>query len=113
MGRLMKQLRKIPLDREFYERFRDKLELYPVFDLELNAFAVLLRKRVRPSGPSTPAKRQASRAELLSELEAIRNSFSYRLGNTLVEAVVSAGRNTILLPYRLVRLGIEALKKRR
>ena len=51
--------------------------------------------------------------KLRSQLEAARNSLSYRLGNLLVEAVVSPGRNTILLPYRLVRLCMAGLKKRR
>jgi cyclopropane fatty-acyl-phospholipid synthase-like methyltransferase len=38
------QLYKKPLDKDFYDRFRDKLECYPIFDLEMQYFAVLLRK---------------------------------------------------------------------
>jgi cyclopropane fatty-acyl-phospholipid synthase-like methyltransferase len=38
------RLHKIPLDKDFYNRFKDKLELYPVFDLETAFFTVLLRK---------------------------------------------------------------------
>jgi len=34
----------------------------------------------------------------------IESSFSYRLGNMLVRAIASPGCNTILLPYRLIRL---------
>lgn len=34
-----------PLDVDFYNRFREKLELYPVFDLKLDFFDVLLSKK--------------------------------------------------------------------
>jgi len=43
--------------------------------------------------------------------QAIKNSFSYRLGNMLVQAVANPGRNTIFLPYRLIRLTREALRR--
>ncbi len=49
-------------------------------------------------------KHKAERDRLKSQLKAVRNTFSYRLGNMLVQAVASPGRNTILLPYRLIRL---------
>ncbi len=102
-------LRKIPLDREFYDRFKDKLELYPVFDLELNGFAFLLRKGKGASLSSTRNRQQRGSTMIEDEVQAVRNSFSYRLGNMLVEAVAVPGRNTVMLPYRLLRLGILGL----
>ncbi|GAE03157.1 hypothetical protein CBO05C_2847 [Clostridium botulinum B str. Osaka05] len=33
------------IDSDFYERFKEKLELYPIFDLELDFFNVLLSKK--------------------------------------------------------------------
>jgi hypothetical protein len=55
----------------------------------------------------------ADKDRLRNQLEPIRKSFSYRLGNMLVQAVASPGRNTILLPYRLVRLCVAEFKKRK
>ena len=55
---------------------------------------------------------RAESDKLKSQLQAVKSSLSYRLGNTLVEAVARPGRNTILLPYRLARLGMAGLKKR-
>jgi len=40
----------------------------------------------------------------MNKLHALRNSFSYQLGHLLVEAVRTPGRNTLLLPYKLLRL---------
>lgn len=51
--------------------------------------------------------------KLKSQLSAVKNSFSYRLGTMLVQAVYRPGRNTILLPYRLIRLCVTELKKRK
>jgi|GEM_PF-3546760 len=45
--------------------------------------------------------------------QVVKDSFSYRLGSMLVQAVYKPGRNTILLPYRLLRLCIAGFKKRR
>jgi radical SAM superfamily enzyme YgiQ (UPF0313 family) len=56
---------------------------------------------------------KARHDRLKSQLGAVKNSFSYRLGNMLVQAVRKPGRNTILLPYRLIRLCIDGLKKRK
>jgi len=56
---------------------------------------------------------RAERDKLKQELSEVKGSFSYRLGNMLVEALAKPGRNTILLPYRLARLGMAGLKKRR
>ena len=51
--------------------------------------------------------------KLKSEIRAVKDSFSYRLGNILVQAVYRPGRNTILLPYRLIRLCVMEFKKRK
>ena len=56
---------------------------------------------------------RAERDRLKSELQAVKRSLSYRLGDTLVEAVARPGRNTILLPYRLSRLCVGAFRSRR
>jgi 2-polyprenyl-3-methyl-5-hydroxy-6-metoxy-1,4-benzoquinol methylase len=47
------------------------------------------------------------------KLQAIRNSFSFQLGNMLVKAAYKPGRNTVLLPYRLTRICCEEFKKRK
>ena len=94
------------IDTDFYNRFKDKLELYPKFDLELDFFEVLLSRHSARAEQNTVA-------ELPSQLSAVRNSFSYRLGNMLVQAVVSPGRNTVLLPYRLLCLCGTEFKKRK
>jgi len=47
LGIEYEQLQKIELDMDFYERFKDKLEKYPRFDLELEFFNVLLVKNYR------------------------------------------------------------------
>lgn len=96
-------LHRIPLDEDFYDRFRRELERYPRFDLELAFFSVLLRK-------DSPGVKQSSGYE--SRLRAVENSVSYRLGNMVVQAVCKPGRNTVLLPYRLLRLTREALRER-
>jgi len=59
----------------------------------------------------TSARR--TRAYTERELEAVKNSFSYRLGNILVQAIYRPGRNTILLPYHLVRLCVREFRKRK
>ena len=58
-------------------------------------------------------KFKAEQNKLKSQLGAVKNSFSYRLGTMLVQAVYRPGRNTILLPYRLIRLFVRGLKKRK
>ena len=58
-------------------------------------------------------KALAERDELKSQLRVVRSSFSFRLGNMLIQAVCRPGRNTILLPYHLIRLFATELKKRR
>jgi hypothetical protein len=59
------------------------------------------------------ANLQKERDKLTSQLQAIRKSFPFRLGHMLVMAAYEPGYNTILLPYRLIRLCIDGLKKRK
>lgn len=136
------QLRKTKLDMDFYERFRDKLEKYPRSDLELDFFEVLLvkdyeglpevnylkatlareRDARRKEVEESKAKLNTTKAELgttkrettrlKAELAAVRGSLSFQLGSMLVQAVRKPGRNTILLPYRVLRLGVGAVRKR-
>ena len=61
----------------------------------------------------TLRKALAEQEKLKGQLSEIRNSFSFRLGNMLVQAVYSPGRNTVLLPYRLIRLFVRGFRKRR
>jgi 2-polyprenyl-3-methyl-5-hydroxy-6-metoxy-1,4-benzoquinol methylase len=46
-------------------------------------------------------------------LQAVRASFSFRLGSMLVQAIHRPGRNTIFLPYRLIRVCYTEFRKRR
>jgi len=71
-------------------------------------------KKVKRAG-NTAAVRQhkPSHAGFPATEQAIKNSFSYRLGNMLVQAVYKPGRNTIFLPYRLIRLCVTQFKKRK
>ena len=59
----------------------------------------------------TVRQHKLARASSAVTEQVIKNSFSYRLGNMLVQAVYRPGRNTILLPYRLLCLCIAELKK--
>jgi glycosyltransferase involved in cell wall biosynthesis len=45
-------------------------------------------------------------------LRAIEASLSFRLGNMIVQSLSKPGRNTVLLPYRVLRLGIGAVRAR-
>jgi polysaccharide pyruvyl transferase CsaB len=49
--------------------------------------------------------------ELRQTLAAVKNSLSYKLGNVLIQAVRNPGHNTILLPYRLIRLFVMEVRK--
>jgi len=60
----------------------------------------------------TARKTLAEQDKLKKQLSAVKNSFSFRLGNMMVQAVYKPGRNTILLPYRLIRLCVMEFKKR-
>ncbi|GEM_PF-827608 len=63
------------------------------------------------------ARREATRlkAELAKEkrtVQAMRKSISFQLGNMLILAVRRPGRNTVLLPYRIVRLAVRISRRR-
>ena len=47
------------------------------------------------------------------ELELVKDSISYRLGSAIIQALHKPGRNTILLPCRLIRLFVMGFKKRK
>lgn len=149
LGVEFEQLQRTELDRDFYERFKDKLERYPKSDLELEFFHVLLVKNY--GGLSAPqyvkaaltrerdarqkeaekikverntlntrlrsAREEITRlhAKLMEErrtVKAVRNSFSFRLGNMLIRAVRNPGRDAVLLPYHLFRLSVKAMRAR-
>jgi|GEM_PF-897999 len=60
------------------------------------------------------AELNTTKVELSKEqraLQAVRASLPFQLGSILVQAVRNPGRNTILLPYRVFRLGVRALRK--
>ena len=48
---------------------------------------------------------------LQAELAEVRRTIPFQLGDMLIQAVCEPGRNTVLLPYRLIRLTREALGK--
>jgi len=53
------------------------------------------------------------RAQLAKEkrtIQAVRSSLSFQLGNILIQAVRKPGRNTLLLPYRVFRLSVKAMR---
>jgi spore maturation protein CgeB/polysaccharide pyruvyl transferase WcaK-like protein len=62
---------------------------------------------------ATRRERTRLKAELAKEkrtVQAVRSSISFQVGNMLVRAIRKPGRNTILLPYRIFRLGVRAVK---
>jgi len=67
----------------------------------------------RERGEEAVQETLAEQNRLKSQVKAVKNSFSYRLGNMLVQAVTRPGRNTIFLPYRLIRLCLMEFKKRK
>lgn len=89
--------------REIIRRLWPVLLLWPVNELP---FKLQLEE--------VQAEHNKLKAELAAEkkkVQAIRGSFSFQLGNMLVQAVYRPGRNTVLLPYRLIRLTREALRR--
>jgi len=142
LGIEYEQFRKTKLDTDFYERFKDKLEKYPRSDLELDFFQVLLvkdyeglrevdylkatlarerdarRKEVEESRAelnTTKVELNTTKAALAKEkrtVQVVRASLSFQLGNMLILAIRKPGRNTVLLPYRVLRLGIRAVRKK-
>lgn len=84
-----------------------------------------LRREIALTGEIDARKREAkeAKAELVRQtgrlktelakeqrrVQAVRGSLSFQLGNMLVQAVRKPGRNTILLLYRVLNLGIRAV----
>ena len=77
-----------------------------------NPDTVLRRTKYEPSADALP-KALAEQDRLINQLRTVKNSFSYRLGTMLVQAVQKPGRNIVLLPYHLICLCITELKKRK
>ncbi len=88
--------------------YRQQLEELRAEHAGLESEVQSLRKQTK-----SLRKARAEHEQLKRKLRTVRASFSYRLGNMLVRAVVNPSRNTILLPYRMVRLcGMEFRKHR-
>jgi 2-polyprenyl-3-methyl-5-hydroxy-6-metoxy-1,4-benzoquinol methylase len=66
----------------------------------------------RSDNSAAAEQRKLLRGGLLATEQAIKSSFSYQLGYMLVQAVRKPGRNTILLPYRLLQLVVTKFKNR-
>ena len=77
-------LDKRKLDLEFYERFEEKLGRYPIFDLELDFFHVLLRK-------DNPKKDQTQISRLLSYNIKSDKESPQKLGNTIIWSIKALG----------------------
>jgi len=88
LGLKMMHEKKItrPLDKELYERFEDKLGLYPISDLELDFFEVLLR---RGSAEIKLIKR-LSMSEILIEKKG-----KYEVGDKIGITVVGEGEGPL------------------
>ena len=43
-------------------------------------------------------------------MRVVKNSLSYRLGTMLVQAFLKSGRNTVLLPYSVLKLGVGVVR---
>ena len=59
--------------------------------------------------------KEAFKVELENEealQSVVKNSFAFRLGTIIVKAVSNPGKNTLLLPYRLLLICMERLRKR-
>ena len=64
-------------------------------------------KAMRSGSPAMP-EALSPHQNALTDISA---SLAFQLGALLIQAVYKPGRNTILLPYRLVRLGMDGLRK--
>ena len=72
------------------------------------------QKLIKETGAKDKATQNFIRTR--ETLEKLRSSFSYQLGSILTQSVRKPGRNTILLPYRLlplIRRGFRRLRERR
>ena len=88
------------------------LLLWPINELPFK----LQLEELRADHTSLEAEVRELEKELAKQkgtVRGVRGSFSYKLGNTLVQAAYKPGRNTIFLPYRLIRLCYEESKKRK
>jgi len=128
-GALFEAKDNAAIHEEFLELTRD-LELdgteYYVADKRFEAEFSTSRQHTEAEQPK--AEREALAAKLRigeegakrlkAELDrernmryALQSSFSYQLGSLLIEAVCKPGRNTVLLPFRLLRLAHLAVRK--
>lgn len=117
---LMEKVFSVPLEYRMesvihygiIKRLWPLLLLWPINELPFKLQLEQLRTerdRLKEEVHKLPKKRD----KLKSQPRAVKDSFSYRLGNMLVQAVRKPGRNTILLPYRLIRLCATRFKKRK
>ncbi|MCK4789431.1 MAG: class I SAM-dependent methyltransferase [Desulfobacteraceae bacterium] len=81
-----------------------KCSKYTLNDLKIKGVVAVLRKPLEKEWTLTGGE---------GGLEAVKDPFLYRLGTMLVQAMASPGRNTIFLPYRLIRLCVMEFKKRK
>jgi len=81
----------------------------PPFRLQLEQVRVEENVRLK----AEVRKLQKEQDKPTKQLSTVKNSFSFRLGNMMVQAVYKPGRNTILLPYRLIHLCVTEFKKRK
>ena len=69
--------------------------------------------KVKQKKPTINPKLMTTEVERLrNEIFTLQNSTSYRLGNLLVFAIRRPGKNTLLLPLRLIKLGYQVLFKK-
>ncbi|MGD2065301.1 MAG: glycosyltransferase [Dehalococcoidia bacterium] len=78
------------------------------FQAELNTTKVELNTAKRETN-----RMRAELARVQGRLQAVKASLSFELGHTLIQAISNPGGNTILLPYRVVKLGIRAIRRQR
>ncbi|MCP4021533.1 MAG: hypothetical protein GY729_06810 [Desulfobacteraceae bacterium] len=48
-----------------------------------------------------------------NDVERFRSSYSFRVGETIVDAVSKPGLNTILMPFRIIKLMFEFISSRK
>ncbi len=107
------------LHREIINRLWPALLQWPINEPPFRLQLENLRAdyaRLKESADGLRGERDNLRKErdrLKGRLQATAASFSYRLGSLLVQAVSRPGRNTVLLPYRLMRLCVSQFKKRK
>ncbi len=92
-------------------RLKNEIQLYIVQSRYYAAESDAGKKNIE----KLKAEREALAREttrLKAELAAVRGSLSFQLGSMLIQAVRRPGRNTILLPYRVFRLGIRAVRRK-